>query len=84
MRRTDQQIKDLNEKCSLLMSLGFDVEHEDSQVSFNGVLMDFSRTPANVKDIIETALVSMFKDGVKEGKKRLQLSLKQLLTPEEE
>lgn len=84
MRRTEQQIKDLNEKCSLLMSLGFGVEHEDSQVSFNGVLMDFSRTPANVKDIIETALVSMFKDGVKEGKNRIRISLNQLLTIEED
>lgn len=84
MRRTEQQIKDLNEKCLLLMSLGFEVEHEDTKVSFNGVVMDFSRTPANVKDIIEIALVSMFKDGVRDGKNRIRHSLKVLLTVEED
>lgn len=39
MRRNHEAI---NKKCELLERLGFEIEHEDSRVSFNGHTFDFS------------------------------------------
>jgi len=76
MRRNHEAI---NKKCELLERLGFEIEHEDSRVSFNGHTFDFSAIACDEVSIMQTALLVMFEHGREQGRKEIQEGIKTLL-----
>lgn len=76
MRRNHEAI---NKKCELLERLGFEIEHEDSRVSFNGHTFDFSAVACDEASIMKTALQVMFEHGREQGRKEIQDGIKTLL-----
>lgn len=76
MRRNYEAI---NKKCELLERLGFEIEHEDSRVSFNGNTFDFSAIACDEASILQTALLVMFEHGREQGRKEIQDGIKTLL-----
>lgn len=76
MRRNHEAI---NKKCELLERLGFEIEHTDSRVSFNGHLFDFSAVACDEASILKTALLVMFEHGREQGRKEIQDGIKILL-----
>ena len=69
----------IDKKCELLESLGFEINHLDSDVTMAGITFDFSSTPCEPKAIIETALKIALKHGKDVGKFELQNNIKELL-----
>lgn len=76
MRRNHEAI---NKKCELLERLGFEIEHMDSRVSFNGHLFDFSAVACDEASILKTSLLVMFEHGREQGRKEIQDGIKILL-----
>jgi hypothetical protein len=76
MRRNYEEI---NKKCELLQNLGFEIEHQDSRVSFNGHLFDFSAIACDEASILKTALIVMFEHGREQGKEEIRDGMKKLL-----
>lgn len=79
MNLRDQRIK---EKCKLLEELGFTIEHEDSAVSFQGVVIDFSATACDPASLVYTAMNTMFYKGQAVGKAIIRKSFKDLMSEE--
>lgn len=75
-RRSHEEI---NKKCELLESLGFEIEHQDSRVSFNGHLFDFSAIACDEASIMKTALTVMFEHGREQGKEEIREGFKSLM-----
>jgi hypothetical protein len=75
-RRSHEEI---NKKCELLESLGFEIEHQDSRVSFNGHLFDFSAIACDEASIMKTALNVMFEHGREQGKEEIREGFKALM-----
>jgi hypothetical protein len=71
--------EEINKKCELLESLGFEIEHEDSRVSFNGHLFDFSAIACDEASILKTALNIMFEHGREQGKQEIREGFKALM-----
>lgn len=71
--------EDINKKCELLQRLGFQIEHEDSQVSFNGHMFDFSAIACDERSIIQTALKAVFDSGREAGKDEIREGIRELL-----
>lgn len=71
--------EEINKKCELLESLGFEIEHEDSRVSFNGHLFDFSAIACDEASILKTALNIMFEHGREKGKQEIREGFKALM-----
>lgn len=69
----------INQKCELLVKLGFEIEHEDSRVSFNGKTFDFSAVACDEASILQTALKVMYDYGVEDGKEEIRQGLKELI-----
>jgi len=76
MRRNHEAI---NKKCELLARLGFEIEHEDSRVSFNGQTFDFSAIACDEASIMKTALNIMFEHGREQGKQEIREGFKALM-----
>ncbi len=76
MKRNQEAI---NEKCLLLQSLGFEIEHQDSHVSFNGYEFDFSAVACDAKSIMYTALEIMYQHGREQGQNAIKAEFKKLL-----
>lgn len=66
-------------KCQLLEEMGFTIEHEDSVVTFQGIIIDFSATACDRASLIYTAMNTMFYKGQAVGKASIQESMKTLL-----
>lgn len=86
--RLNKNAEELNKKCELLMSLGFDIQHRDCDLTYEtaGVDLqgfDFSATAPDVKSILYTALVHAYSLGVVVGKAQVQQDIKQALGIEE-
>lgn len=86
--RLNRNSEELNKKCELLMSLGFEIQHRDCDltyetagVDFEG--FDFSATAPDVKSILYTALVHVYNLGLEKGKAQVQQDIKQALGIEE-
>lgn len=75
-RRSQEEI---NKKCLLLKSLGFEIEHQDSRVSFNGHLFDFSAVACEEASIMKTALNIMFEHGIEQGKEEIREGFRKLM-----
>lgn len=73
----------MNKKCELLMSLGFEINHQDSSVGMLGVDFDFSATACTVEDILYTALKQMYSEGRKAGISTIRNQLKALILGDE-
>lgn len=69
----------LNSKCELLESMGFEILHMDSRVSFLDMEFDFSATAADIPSIMYTALRQMQMHGISEGEKCVQYNIKKAL-----
>lgn len=69
----------LNTKCEILESMGFEILHMDSRVSFLDMEFDFSATAADVPSIMYTALRQMQMHGISEGEKCVQHNIKKAL-----
>lgn len=76
LRRNSEEI---NKKCELLQRLGFEIEHEDSQVSFNGNTFDFSAIACDEAAIVKTALQIAFEAGRERGKNEIREGIRDLL-----
>jgi hypothetical protein len=76
MRRNYEAI---NKKCELLERLGFEIEHADSRVSFDGQTFDFSAIACDEASIMQTALRLMFQYGREQGRKEIQDGIKAVL-----
>lgn len=81
--------EEMNKKCELLMSLGFEIQHRDCDVSFDTHRVtfhgfDFSATAPDVQSILYTALVHAFNLGLEKGKVQVQDDIKQALGLNEE
>lgn len=79
MKRPAQSIEKLNEKCMLIESLGFTINHEDSDVEFNGYPFDFSAVACDAPSIVYTALKKMLEHGRADGKLEIQEGFRKLL-----
>lgn len=79
MLRRRRNYEEINKKCELLESLGFEIEHEDSRVSFNGHLFDFSAIACDEASIMKTALKIMFEHGREQGKQEIREGFKALM-----
>lgn len=75
-RRSQEEI---NKKCELLQSLGFEIEHQDSQVRFNAHVFDFSAIACDKASIMKTAMNAMFENGREHGKKEIREGFKALM-----
>jgi uncharacterized protein YprB with RNaseH-like and TPR domain len=71
--------EEINKKCELLESLGFEIEHEDSRVSFNGHSFDFSAIACDEASIMKTALKAMFEHGREHGKEEIREGFRKLM-----
>lgn len=74
-----RSVEYINKKCELLQSLGFEIEHVDSRVSFNGYIFDFSAVACDAKSIMFVALESMFEHGREQGQNTIKSAFKKLL-----
>lgn len=85
-RIIDRQAKQdaINKKCELLMELGFEIGHEDSDVGLSGIDFDFSGTAGDVKSIILTAINQAYAQGQKQGVKSMRASLKEFIFGDDE
>ena len=82
--RLNKNIEELNKKCELLMSLGFEIQHRDCDVSFEARPVDlhgfdFSATAPDVQSILYTALVHAYNLGLEQGKTQVQQDIKAAL-----
>ncbi len=82
--RRNENIEELNKKCELLTSLGFEVWHRDCDLSFHTLNVDFegfdfSATAPDVQSILYTALVHVYNLGLEGGKAQVQHDIKQAL-----
>ncbi len=71
---------EINEKCELLESLGFEILHETSRVKMGQYTFDFSATNMEAGDIIYTALQTAYKVGQRNGKAQMQERVKYLFS----
>lgn len=71
--------EEINKKCELLESLGFEIEHEDSRVSFDGHIFDFSAIACDEASIMKTALKAMFEHGREHGKEEIREGFRKLM-----
>lgn len=74
-----RNIEEINKKCELLQRLGFEIDHEDSQVTFNGHTFDFSAIACDESAIIKTALQVVFDAGRERGKNEIREGIRELL-----
>jgi len=86
--RRNRNAEELNKKCELITSLGFEVWHNDSDSSFHTLNVDFegfdfSATAPDVQSILYTALVHVYNLGLEKGKAQVQQDIKQALGIEE-
>ena len=79
MRRSIENQELINAKCRLLEALGFEVCHEDSDVEFNAVSIDFSATANDEKSIIYTAMNAMLAHGIAVGRAQIKHDLQLLV-----
>lgn len=82
--RINKNTEELNKKCELLTSLGFEIQHRDCDVSFETLFVnfegfDFSATAPDVQSVIYTALVHVYNLGLEKGKAIVQQDIKQAL-----
>lgn len=86
--RINKNVEELNKKCELLMSLGFEIQHRDCDVSFETLNVDFkgfdfSATAPDTQSIIYTALNHVYNLGLQQGKSTVQHDIKAALGLEE-
>lgn len=86
--RLNKNVEELNKKCELLMSLGFEIQHRDCDLSFHTLNadfegFDFSATAPDVQSILYTALIHVYNLGLEKGKAQVQHDIKQALGIEE-
>lgn len=74
----------LNKKCELLMDLGFQIGHSDSDVGMSGIDFDFSGTSSNVEAILYTAVNQAYAAGQKQGVQSMRATLKDLIMGDDE
>jgi len=79
-----RNVEELNKKCELLISLGFEIQHRDCDVSFETHSIDFkefdfSATAPDVQSIIYTALLHVYNLGLVKGKEIVQHDIKAAL-----
>jgi hypothetical protein len=80
--------EELNKKCELLEDIGFTINHQDCDVSFETANkrfegFDFSATASDVQSIMYTALCHVYKLGVEQGKTMVQRDMRKALGLEE-
>ncbi len=83
---------EVNRRCELLESLGFEIDHEDCRVSlgesldlhgnFRNFTIDFSATAED--KFMAYAINKIFEYGVKVGGNKVRQGIKDLLEPEDE
>jgi len=66
-------------KCCILEEMGFQIEHEDSRVSWKGYIFDFSKVEATRPAIFDAALREMWGQGFEMGKLNMQQDFRNLL-----
>jgi len=80
----NKNVEELNKKCELLMSLGFEINHRDCDVSFETLNVDFngfdfSGTAPDVQSILYTALKHVYTLGIEQGKSIVQKQMREAL-----
>lgn len=84
MKRVIDRQEQLDKKCNLLMDLGFEINHSDSNVEMLGVQFDFSATACTPEAILYTALKTMYAEGRKAGTATIRNQLKALIMGDDE
>lgn len=89
VRRNQDEV---NHRCKILESLGFEIDYEDYRVSlgesldlhgnFCGFTIDFSATAED--KFMAHAMNKIFEYGVKIGSNKIRQGIKDLLEPEDE
>lgn len=79
MKRSAEAAERLTQKCLLIESLGFTINHADSDVEFNGYPFDFSAVACDAPSIVYTALKKMFEHGKADGAIEIQEGIRKLL-----
>lgn len=67
----------INKRCTILQSLGFSIQHEDSCVEMNGILFDFSATDET--KFVEQAVKTAYQVGLNHGVEKTQASLRSII-----
>lgn len=83
MRRHKRSPEEINARCVVLESLGFEINHQDSSVGMLGVDFDFSAVELSIPNIIYHALSTMQKEARKEGRNEVREKLAKLMEVEE-
>lgn len=83
MRRHKRSPEEINARCVVLESLGFEINHQDSSVGMFGVDFDFSAIELTTPNILYHALQTMQKEARKEGRNEVREKLAKLLEIEE-
>jgi hypothetical protein len=68
LTRTDVENRErINKRCELLESLGFTINHNDSDVSMNGKRFDFSAIELTVPNVLYHVINEVHTGSYKEG-----------------
>lgn len=81
--RSTRSSKTINDRCEILESLGFTINHEDSNVSLGDFSFDFSAIELTTANIIKIVANESLKKGISKGKNDLKMDLRRLLEPSE-
>lgn len=79
MKRVIDRQDAINNKCNLLVAMGFEIKHQDSNVEMLGVEFDFSATACTVEAILYTAMKQMYDEGRKAGVATIRNQMKSLI-----
>jgi hypothetical protein len=74
-----RRMEKIKERCDFLEGLGFEINHEDSNVGIAGIDFDFSATALDNFSVISTAVKRAYVLGADDGKKKNQDELRKLL-----
>lgn len=82
--RLKRNVEELNKKCELLIDLGFQIQHQDYDVSFDTLGVDFegfdfSATAPDVQSVLYTALTHVYNLGLEQGKNQVQHDIRNAL-----
>lgn len=84
----NKSFEELNKKCKLLEELGFTINHQDCDVSFETVNAEFddfnfSATASDTPSIIYTALKHVYAQGLEDGMRNARQQMREALGLEE-
>jgi hypothetical protein len=73
----------INKRCEILMEHGFDINHQDSNVSLGELTFDFSAIELTTINIMNIVAKKAYQAGITKGQNDLKNEFKRLLTTDD-